>query len=134
MKKYTLSISSSKKNIILVEDMLIEVNKAFHLDEDKFQRFQIAVSEMIINAIVHGNKEQADKKVLISIEFDERKITVFVTDEGNGFDIDTVPDPTIEENISKISGRGLFIIRSLVDEFSYKHTDKGSTFTLSMFK
>lgn len=134
MKKYTLSISSSKKNIILVEDLLIEANKAFHLDEDKFQRFQIAVSEMIINAIVHGNKEQADKKVLISIEFDERKITVFVTDEGNGFDIDTVPDPTIEENISKISGRGLFIIRSLVDEFSYKHTDKGSTFTLSMFK
>lgn len=134
MKKYTLSISSSKKNIILVEDLLIEANKAFHLDEDKFQRFQIAVSEMIINAIVHGNKERADKKVLISIEFDEQKITVFVTDEGNGFDIDTVPDPTIEENIPKISGRGLFIVRSLVDEFSYKHTDKGSTFTLSMFK
>jgi serine/threonine-protein kinase RsbW len=134
MNKYTLSISSSKKNINLVEDLLIEANKAFHLDENKFQRFQIAVSEMIINAIVHGNKEQAEKKVFISIEFDEQKITVFVTDEGNGFDIDTVPDPTIEENIPKISGRGLFIVKSLVDEFSYKHTDKGSTFTLSMLK
>jgi serine/threonine-protein kinase RsbW len=134
MKTYSLSIDSRKKNISLVEDLLIEANKEFHLYEDKFQRFQIAVSEMIMNAIVHGNKEVPDKKVLITIEHNDKKITVYVTDEGNGFEIEKVPDPTTEENISKISGRGIFIVKSLVDEFSYTHTDQGSTFTLSMFK
>lgn len=134
MKNYTLSISSSKRNISHVEDLLTVVNKEFGLDEDKFQRLQIAVSEMMMNAIVHGNKEQSNKSVNITIEHNESKITVIVKDEGNGFDIESIPDPTTYENVSKISGRGLFIVRALVDEFSYKHTDKGSVFTLSMYK
>lgn len=134
MKTYTISIISQKKNIMRAEELLIKANKTFRLHEDKFQKLQIAVSEMIMNAIVHGNKEAKDKRVLISIEHDDKKITVFVSDEGNGFKIENVPDPTTDENIKKISGRGIFIVKSLVDEFSYKHTERGSTFALTMFK
>jgi serine/threonine-protein kinase RsbW len=134
MKSYSLSIGSTKKNIAKVEELLNDANKEFHLDEDKFQRFQIAVSELIMNAIVHGNKEQISRQVKIFIKHNKKKVTVRVIDEGEGFDIDSIPDPSIKENITKLSGRGLFIVRSLVDEFSYKHTRQGSTFILSILK
>ena len=113
---------------------MFKVNEEFGLTEEEFQRLMIAVTEIVSNAIVHGNKENKDKKVTVAVEYDDKKMFIKVTDEGNGFDIYNLADPTLTENITKESGRGIFIVKSLVDDFSYRHTDKGSEFTLLVKK
>lgn len=125
----------SKRNEIQKFDALLEeVNKVFNLPAEKFINLQIACSEALINAIVHGNKEDANKKVLTIIEYNETVLTVGIKDEGEGFQIDSLPDPTSNENILKESGRGIFIIRSLVDEFHCNSTDSGTEFILKVRK
>lgn len=117
-----------------VEAFMIMINQQVHLHPDKFQKLLIAVSEVVINSIVHGNREQQHKKVAIFAEFDDKVLIVKIADEGNGFHLESLQDPTIPENLTKESGRGIFIAKSLVDEFSYEHNDKGSVFTLLVRK
>ena len=105
-----------------------------NLDLEKLVNFQIAVSEALLNAIVHGNKEDKSKRVFCDIKCTEDKLTVKIRDEGKGFNFDEVPDPTSEENILKEHGRGIFIIRSLVDDCKCKASDKGTEIILTVNK
>ncbi len=127
-------IISSRHNIPHIEALMFKANEEFGLREEQFQNLMIAVTEIVSNGIVHGNKENPDKKVSVTVEYDSQKMYVKVTDEGNGFDIYNIPDPTLPENITKASGRGIFIVKSLVDDFSYRHTEKGSEFILLVKK
>lgn len=110
------------------------VNEDFHLSAEKFQQLMIAVTELVINCIVHGNKEQGNKKVGIALEYDEHKMVIKIADEGNGFDITKLQDPTLPENLTKESGRGIFIAKSVVDGFYYEHNERGSIFTILVKK
>ena len=105
-----------------------------NLDLEKLVNFQIAVSEALLNAIVHGNKEDKSKRVFCDIKCTEDKLTVKIRDEGKGFNFDEVPDPTSEENILKEHGRGIFIIRSLVDDCKCIKSDKGTEIILTVNK
>ena len=111
-----------------------EASKSCKLDIDSMQNLLVAVSELILNAIVHGNHEDEEKNVYVKVEYDEKNIVVTIMDEGEGFDIDSLPDPTSEENIFKEHGRGIFIVQTLVDEFNYTNTGHGSEFHLAMHK
>jgi serine/threonine-protein kinase RsbW len=84
--------------------------------EEQIDRLGMAVREAVANAVTHGNVYSADKRVHFSVELDEGRLVVSVKDEGAGFDPSEVPDPTLVENILKASGRGLLLMRSLVDE------------------
>lgn len=134
MKSLSVEIMSSKSNIPIVEKLLHEANNEFCMDEIKFRNLLIAVSELVLNAIIHGNKESPLKKVKVSAEFDDMKMIVKVLDEGFGFDINKIPDPTSSENIHKPSGRGLRIVRQLIDEFEYKKTPEGALIILTVTK
>jgi len=134
LNKFFSEIASSRHNIPQIEALMFKVNEEFGLPEEQFQNLMIAVTEIVSNAIVHGNKENPDKKVSVTVEYDSQKMYVKVTDEGNGFDIYNIPNPTLPENITKSSGRGIFIVKSLVDDFSYRHTEKGSEFILLVKK
>lgn len=134
MEKLSLVLKSNRNEIKKFEDLLEEINKKFQLAVEKFINLQIACSEALINAIVHGNKEDEHKKVFVNIEYNMILITIKIKDEGNGFDINSLPNPTSNENILKESGRGIFIIRSLVDEFICKSSDKGTEFILIVKK
>lgn len=135
MTKYFLEISSDKKNIKLVEDLMMKVNSKFGLQYEEYCRMMIAVTEVVMNAIVHGNKENANKKVKIYIDHDDKSLKIIVIDEGDGFDIKRLPNPTDVENIHDLHGRGVFIARSLVDEFFYQHHEgSGSEFMMIIRK
>jgi serine/threonine-protein kinase RsbW len=110
------------------------LNEDFHLPLEKFQKLLIAVSELVINSIIHGNKEQGHKKVAIMAEYNNNTMVIKIADEGKGFDITSLRDPTLPENLNKESGRGIFIAKSLVDGFSYEHNEKGSVFTVMVKK
>ncbi|MCY7361692.1 MAG: ATP-binding protein, partial [Ignavibacteria bacterium] len=112
MEKQYLVLNSNRNEIPKFDNLLEKVNGKFNLAMEKFINLQIACSEAIINAIVHGNKENDSKKVYIIIEYDEFLLSVRIKDEGTGFNVDAIPDPTSNENILKESGRGIFIIRS----------------------
>lgn len=101
---------------------------------EKFINFQIAVSEAIINAIVHGNKENPEKFVFVFLTCNDESLCIKIQDQGDGFDIKKLPDPTDQSNILKEHGRGIFIIKTLVDEFSIDASESGTILTLKVNK
>lgn len=113
------------------EEMAIAVAKHAGLSEEEQQRFGMAVRESVVNAIVHGNRYNARKKVHLRITRAAQRLTVTVTDEGEGFDLASLPNPTAQENILHQSGRGIFLIRAFVDEFRVRRlAPKGTEVTL----
>ena len=134
MENLTLILKSNRNEIRKFEVLLEQANQKFNLAAEKFVNLQIACSEALINAIVHGNKEDESKSVFTNIEMNELKMCVRIKDEGKGFKIEQLPDPTLNENILKESGRGIYIIRSLVDEFECNSSEKGTEFILTVIK
>ncbi|MEO8208944.1 MAG: ATP-binding protein [bacterium] len=134
MKTLSLTLKSSRSEVRKFEELLEQANKDFKLEMEKFINLHIACSEALINAIVHGNKEDENKKVYTSINYNEVILTVRIKDEGKGFNPDALPDPTSNENILKESGRGIFIIKSLVDDFHCESSDNGTEFVLTVRK
>jgi serine/threonine-protein kinase RsbW len=80
----------------------------------------LACDEAITNAIIHGNKSQADKKVNIQIYLSHSRFRIRIRDQGEGFDLDGVADPREGENVHRASGRGVFLIRKIMDSVEYK--------------
>lgn len=134
MQKYILVLKSSRNEIMKFEEMLQKANTEFGMSQEKFINLQIACSEALINAIVHGNKEQDNKQVYTEILFDHVFMSIRILDEGEGFDVKSVPDPTSGENLFKESGRGIYIIKSLVDEFECNSSSNGTEYLLKVKK
>ncbi len=134
MKKINYKIKSNRAEILKFEKVLEELNKDFGLSHDRLINFQIAISEALINAIVHGNQENPNKFVTIDIEFDNSEFTIKIKDEGKGFNMEEIPDPTKSDNLLKEHGRGIYIIKSLVDKFVCNTSNKGTEFILTIVK
>ena len=128
-----LKIESSADNLRLVERLIEDVCEIYNVSEDNFGNILIAVTEAVNNAIYHGNKNNPSKSVQIGFENLEKKITFTVSDEGNGFDYNGLPDPTDPKNIDKPNGRGVFLMKNLADnvEFSRNGQEVLLTFVLN---
>jgi serine/threonine-protein kinase RsbW len=81
----------------------------------------------MVNAVVHGNRYNAHKKVLIHLSHSPERLVIRIADEGEGFDEANVPDPLAPENLMRTSGRGIFLIRSFMDEFEMHHRQPQGT-------
>ncbi len=88
----------------------------------------IALDEAFVNAVKHGNKFDADKIVKVSAEVSTKEARFTVEDEGDGFDVSAIPDPTNPENLFKTSGRGVLIIHNVMDEVTYN--ERGNRLTM----
>ena len=90
------------------------------LDEDSLHWVSVAVRESVVNAIKHGNKNDESKRVVVEFTpvpgHDPEQLVIRVQDEGEGFDPEEIADPLAPENILKSSGRGIFLIRSFMDD------------------
>ncbi len=119
MEKQSLNFDSRADNVVLAEKLVDDVCKKFSVDEDYYGNILIAVTEAVNNAINHGNRQNPDKKV--HLDFIERgdRLSFSVQDEGEGFDHEALPDPTDPENLEKISGRGVFLMKHLADEVEF---------------
>jgi serine/threonine-protein kinase RsbW len=87
-----------------------------------------ALHEALTNAIRHGNQMDENKNVTVQVELDQHQAVFTITDEGNGFDPSSVCDPTEEENLLRNCGRGLLLIRHLMDEVKYN--ERGNQITM----
>ena len=112
---YTLQLPSKLESITQLESLVEEIADRYQISEDTFANMMTCLNEVATNAIVHGNKLDADKKVIINAEVDGRRSIWTITDEGEGFDYINLADPTAPENIENLAGRGVFIVKHLAD-------------------
>jgi serine/threonine-protein kinase RsbW len=113
---FTLQLSSEMESLTALEKLIEDLADKFQISEDTFANMMTCLNEAFINAIVHGNKLDADKKVIINAEVDARRIIWTIKDEGPGFDYNNLPDPTAPENLENLTGRGVFIVKQLADQ------------------
>jgi serine/threonine-protein kinase RsbW len=113
---FTLQLPSKTESITQLELLIEEIADKYHVTEDTFANMMTCLNEAAINAIIHGNKLDETKKVIINAEVEPKRIIWTVTDEGTGFDYANLADPTAPENLENLTGRGVFIIKHLADQ------------------
>lgn len=114
---YTLQLQSRIDSITVLENFIDDLSTKYGFSDEIYANVLTCLSEAVVNAIIHGNCENLDKKVYINLEVIENKRLIFtISDEGDGFDFNNLPDPTAPENIENLSGRGIFIIKKLADQ------------------
>lgn len=104
-----------------------ELAAAAGFDDDSAHDIQLAAHEALINAIVHGNRLDEARRVTMVLSLHPAGLEIRVRDEGQGFDPTRVPDPCAAENVCRTSGRGLFFMRSLMDEVTFRRRARGGT-------
>lgn len=125
-----LTIPSDTEELPKVDEIAERVAIELKFPKDLRDDIAIAVTEAVNNAIIHGNNEDPDKKVHITFISQPDGLEVQIVDEGGGFDPEKMPDPTTPENILLEQGRGLFIIRHLMDFTEFKRVPGGMQITM----
>ena len=130
-KTFTLVAPSNQNGLIQEIESLAE-QAAFHagLAEDERDSLAIAITEVGNNAIMHGNKRDPNKKVYVTIQASAEGVEVIVGDEGTGFNPENLSNPLDPENLLRESGRGVFIMRSLMDEVKFSFSKGGTEVTI----
>lgn len=113
------------ESVDLAEDITLRVADAAGFDEEQRYRIGMSVREAVINAYQYGNLQERERRIFLNFELTPEKLIIKVTDQGLGFSLDEVPDPLAEENLLKTSGRGLFLMRSFMDEFAVNRPQGG---------
>jgi len=115
-----LKIPSALMNLSQIEKFVEEICDQHYLNDSYFGNILVAVEEAVKNAIIHGNKNDINKQVIITYHSGSRVLTFRIEDEGEGFDYSSVPDLLeCEESVSAKIGKGIFLIRALADNVSY---------------
>jgi serine/threonine-protein kinase RsbW len=121
------SLDSTLDSVDSAEELALGVAERAGFDDDDLMKIGMAVRESMVNAVVHGNRYNAHKKVRFSVGHNAERLTLRIADEGESFNFENVPDPLAPENLMRTSGRGIFLIRSFMDEFDMRHLDGGGT-------
>jgi len=129
---FTLVLQSDPKQVVHVEKFLEKLNEAIHLNETQFNKLLVATTEAVNNGIIHGNKRNAQKKVTLTCQVNHETLIVSVQDEGVGVNPEKIPDPLAEENLLRENGRGVFLMRSLMEEIEFKKFPTGSAVVMKM--
>jgi serine/threonine-protein kinase RsbW len=123
--KIEVSIGSALAYLDLVQTVTDCITSFMGFDDDTAHWIGMSVRESVTNAIQHGNKLDQSKKVDIRFEAEPGYLEIWVKDQGKGFRIDDLPNPLEPENLLKPSGRGIFYIRSFMDEVEFKPLSQG---------
>ncbi len=122
-----ISIGSRYENIDLIQVVVDEALMRLGLDEDARHWVGIAVREGVANAIKHGNQQDPDKQVEVELKVESEEAVIQIEDVGPGFDPEGIEDPREDQNILKPNGRGIFYMRSFMDDIQYTFRSGGGT-------
>lgn len=123
---YQLVIPSLLEKLSEVEELTEKLAVEHDILDDDRDNLAIAITELTNNAIMHGNKFDHKKKVIISFYFDNNEVCVYIKDQGTGFDPTTIGNPLDPENLLKESGRGIFILKSIMDDVQFQVSGQGT--------
>src|ERR1039458_9692583 len=116
-------LDSTLGSVDSAEELAVGAAQRAGFDEDDLMKIGMAVRESMVNAVVHGNRYNANKKVRFSVVSGSERFTVRIADEGDGFDFSHLPDPLSRENPMRDLGRGIFLVRSFMDEVSIRRLE-----------
>ncbi|HEY4641671.1 MAG TPA: ATP-binding protein [Gemmatimonadaceae bacterium] len=126
-ERIEITISSRFENIELVQVIAEHLCENAGVDEDGSHWIGMAVREAVANAIKHGNKLDVHKKVHALFDLNGPELSIRISDQGEGFDPTKVSDPLNPQNLMKTSGRGIFYMRTFMDEVHYSFEPGGGT-------
>ena len=115
-----MTLVSNPRSVARVEPFLKKVNHSVHLDEIQLHKVMISLTEAVNNAIVHGNKAAAGRKVTVTCELLPGWLLFLINDEGRGFKAEDVQNPLKKENLHRETGRGIFLMRTLMDKVEFE--------------
>jgi serine/threonine-protein kinase RsbW len=124
-----LKIESVIGNMRVVEKAIDDISAELGISADNYGKIMVSTMEAVNNAIIHGNKSDIRKYVIIKITGGKHILKISIEDEGTGFRPKEIPDPTKPENIENISGRGVFLMSKLADSIEFN--EKGNRVTMS---
>src|ERR1700680_826175 len=116
-KHLEITLETQVESVNWAEEMCLRVAEMAGFGEDDCYRIGMSVREGVINAFHYGNQERPEKKIYLAVDLTSDKMVIHLLDEGKGFKLGDVPNPLAEENLLSTSGRGIFLMRSLMDEF-----------------
>jgi serine/threonine-protein kinase RsbW len=128
--KVTYTLESSLDSVNRVEATAEEMARKAGLEDEEVYRVAMAVREAAVNAVLHGNAYDPSKQVTAVFEQTSDSLVIKIADQGKGLNPDTLPDPLAPENLLRGSGRGIFLIRSFMDEVHFRELQPGTELTL----
>jgi len=128
--RVSYTLDSTLESVNKAEQTADELAIKVGFDEDDRHRISMAVREAAVNAVLHGNAYDPNKKMKVSFENTGSSLIICIADEGKGLDPEAVPDPLAPENLLKQSGRGIFLIHSFMDDVRIRNLNPGTEITL----
>lgn len=124
LNSFNFKVPSAPENIILVESFIENIRTEIEIADEIYGNIMVALTEAVNNSITHGNKLDMKKMVELFMEKEDNVLVFTITDEGTGFNYDSLPDPTAPENLEKPTGRGVFLMRQLSDNIQFLDNGK----------
>ncbi len=125
-KRVSFTLESTLESVNLAEEKTEKVAADLGFSEEDCHRLAMSVREAMVNAVLHGTAYDPKKRVTLAFESDAKKLIITVVDEGKGLDAASLPDPLAPENLLKQSGRGIFLMRSFMDEVQIRNLQPGT--------
>lgn len=122
-----IHLDSTLESVDRAEELVVEAAKKAGIEEDDALSLGMAIRECMVNAVVHGNRYNLNKKVHLTVTRTPAQLIIRIADEGEGFELEDLPDPLAEENLLRHSGRGIFIIRAFTDDFQVRRLSPSGT-------
>jgi serine/threonine-protein kinase RsbW len=120
-------LESSLESVDAAEMAVLKVAEEAGFDEESLHKIGMAVREAMVNAVVHGNRYSARKRVHLRVSRTSEQLGILIEDEGEGFEFENLPDPLSEENLLRQSGRGLLLMQAFVDKLDVRRRPSGGT-------
>lgn len=120
-------LDSTLESVDQAEELTAGAAQRAGFDDDELMKIGMAIREAMVNAVVHGNRYNENKRVRFALSRTSDRLIVTIADEGAGFDFAHVPDPLAPENLLRTSGRGIFLMRSFMDSVDLRHLESGGT-------
>jgi serine/threonine-protein kinase RsbW len=120
-------LDSTLDSVDTAEAETLKVAEELGFEEEDLHKIGMAVRECMVNAVVHGNRYNARKKVHFQLVKGSDHVTIVIRDEGEGFDMSSLPDPLAEENLLRQSGRGMLLIQAFMDDVQIQRVEPRGT-------
>lgn len=115
-----ITIKSDISELSKVEKYIDELVDRYQIDNERYGAFSLSIIEAVNNALLYGNKQDISKNIEITTWQENNQLFVSVEDEGEGFDYESIDNPTLPENVDRIAGRGLFLMKTLSDNIIFE--------------
>ena len=129
-KRVSYTLASTLESVNRAESIAAETAARVGFNEDDQSNIAMAVREATVNAVLHGNAYDPEKKVFVVYEKTTDALVITITDQGKGLDPLDLPDPLAPENLMKQSGRGIFLMRAFMDDVQFRKLEPGTEITL----